>query len=132
MSVEAIETKIVEALQSIPGIKKVHNPEPVRLDSYPAATLFFEGFAQERSGFSQHTATWRWIIRLYLLMQDERKAQTDGKQLVQHVAETLRQDITLGGVCLSSLLREGSASVVTTETSRFLMWELVFEASERL
>lgn len=132
MSVEAIEAKIVEVLQSIPDIKKVYNPEPARLDTFPAATLFFEGFTQERGGFGQHTVTWRWIIRLYLLMQDERKAQTDGKQLVQKVADALRRDITIGGTCLMSLLREGSVSVVDTNSSRFLLWELVFEASERL
>lgn len=132
MSVESIEAKIVEVLQGIPDIKKVHNPEPTRLDTFPAATLFFEGFTQEQGGFSQHTVTWRWIIRLYLLMQDERKAQTDGKQLVQKVADALRRDITLGGTCLMSLLREGSVSVVDTNSSRFLLWELVFEASERL
>lgn len=132
MSVESIEAKIVEVLQSVPGLKKVHNPEPVRLDVFPAATIFFEGFSQERGGFGQHAVTWRWIIRLYLLMQDERKAQTDGKQLIQQVAEAFRQDVTLGGVCLSSLLSQGEVTIVQTETSRLLMWELTLEATEHV
>lgn len=132
MSVEAIETKIVEALQGISDIKKVHNPEPVRLDTTPAATLFFDGFTQELQGFGRHAVTWRWIIRLYVAAQDTTKAQNDAKRLVQQVAEAFRQDITLGGVCLSSLLSQGEVTIVQTETSRLLMWELTFEATEHV
>lgn len=132
MSVEAIETKIVEVLQSVPELKKVHNPEPVRLDTLPAATLFFEAFTQERQGFGRHAVTWRWIIRLYVAAQDTTKAQNDAKRIVQHVAEAFQQDITLGGVCLSSLLSQGEVTIVQTETSRLLMWELTFEATERV
>jgi hypothetical protein len=131
MSVELIETALVGKLSTISLLKKVHEVEPKRLDTLPAATLYFEGFDQKRETFGKHRINWRWILRVYLQLSDEKKAQKDMKELVQSILSKWREDTSLGGSCINSLMTTSEIVVIEAPGGgAFLNAQMTFEAEE--
>lgn len=123
-----IESNIVSTLQNVPLLKKVYDHEPMNIEVLPAATLFFDGFGQDDQATRSKSARWNWIIRIYVSLQDAKKAQEDIKALLLESLKQLRQNPHLGGSCLYHAVATGEVFVNMSQNNPQLMAELRLEA----
>ncbi|MFC4768740.1 hypothetical protein [Effusibacillus consociatus] len=125
----AIETNIVSTLQTVTGLKKTFGNEPKTITQLPAATLFLDGFEQEDNATRRKEVTWKWIVRLYVPLQDAEKAQTDIKTLLVSTLTAFRNNPTLGGTVLFQNVATGEIFAVTNQNNPLMMAEVSLHAT---
>lgn len=124
-----IETKVKSTLELVTDFKKVYDQEPKNLTQLPAASLFFDGFKQRDEASRRKYIDWRWILRIYVRLNDAEDAQTELKKLIVSSLTQLRQNPTLNGTCLYHTVLNGEVFVVTDQNNPQLMAELTLEAT---
>jgi hypothetical protein len=131
MSIESIESAFVTKIKEIPSIKKVYDYEPKKLDTLPSLTMFYDGFDQKRGTYGRSELTHRWVVRVYLSLIDDKKAQKDLKEILQSVIAKSNEDISFGGACVKSIMTTGDNVVIEVPNGgAFLVSQNTFEATE--
>jgi hypothetical protein len=125
----AIEAAIVGNLSAIPYLEKVYDHEPKSIPVLPAATLFFDGFRQNDQATRRKSVAWRWVVRLYVRLNDAEKAQQDIKTLIMDARKELAKDPLLGGTCLFHSVQSGEVFVSMQQNNPHMIAELVLEAT---
>lgn len=127
--IEAIEAKIVAQLQTVDEFREVTDYEPLEFTNLPAASIFYQGF---RSGDSEmpkvQEIVERWILRVYVSLQDARQAQRDIKRLVPKVREAFRSNRGLDGAVLWCSVTEGDVVAVFDKNNPQLIAIMNLEA----
>lgn len=125
-----IEAQIVNALETINELKKVYDHEPLEISVLPAGSMFYVGFNQEdESSPNTSYVTHKWAIRVYVKLQDAKKAQDEIKALITKVISALKTDRKLGGTCLYSSINGGSIGVFDDKLNPQIIAELNFSAT---
>lgn len=125
---DIIESNVATILRNV-SFKRVYEQEPKNLLELPAASLFFDGFGQADEANRRKLLNWRWILRIYVKLNDAENAQTVLKQLIVESLNELRKNPTLGGSCLYHTVKSGEVFVVTDQNNPQLMAELQLEAT---
>ncbi|KXG42875.1 hypothetical protein [Tepidibacillus decaturensis] len=124
-----IETNVKSILEQVAAFKKVYDQEPKNLVQLPATSLFFDGFKQRDESTRRKYVDWRWILRIYVQLNDAEKAQTELKQLILDSLDKLRQNPSLNSTCLYHTITNGEIFVLTDQNNPQLMAELHLEAT---
>lgn len=132
VDIEQIEAEVVKTLQLIPDLKKVYDHEPKNLGMLPAATLYFDGFGQGDATSRRKEITWRWMVRIYIPLQDEVKAQRMIKSLVQKSIQQLAENPELGGTVIDNNLTNGEIYVAMDQSNPHMIAEMTLEAKVQL
>lgn len=127
-TIEQIEPKIVSTLQLVPEFKRVYNHEPKDLGATPAATMYFDGFGQTDGTSRRKNRTFRWIIRVYVPLQDQTKAQAEIKLIVQAVMDRLAANLDLDGTVTKHNLVSGEVYAAMDQSNPCMIAEMTMEA----
>ncbi|MGM0882600.1 MAG: hypothetical protein ACQEXQ_16355 [Bacillota bacterium] len=125
--IKPIETNIVSTLTLVTELKKVYDHEPKNLGTLPAATLFFDGFSQEDTASRRKKVTYRWIVRIYVTLRDEVKAQNDIKVLVNNSLDRLAANPQLGGTVKFHNVTNGEIFVAMDQNNPHMIAEMHLE-----
>jgi hypothetical protein len=112
MSIQAIETEIVNVLNGVSGINVYdHEPKTLRL---PAVTLDFTGFQQERHRMGKRLIRYEWFLNLYIsLERDAGKAMADLKTKMEDILTAFRANPTLNGTAVAADIERGGIQLLT-------------------
>lgn len=81
MSIEVVESKIMDVLNTIPGIRS-YDYEPKDLASVPCVTVQYNGLEQRRNKYGSRIATFTFLMRLYVGMNSSEKQGFDQLKLL--------------------------------------------------
>jgi len=107
--------------------------EPFNIRGSPIVTLFYAGWENADEVMSDETKVHRWIIRLYVRMDDWEAAQDALKGYVLDLENALHSDRTLNRTCLWSTLMNGEVYIVPDDVAEnfFLVAKMELQARER-
>jgi hypothetical protein len=130
MSIATIRTAIKTTLETIATFEKVHKYEPKRFDILPAASIFFDGFEQRDLSIANNEATYRFMVRVAIQLQDEEDAQIELDDLVESVITTVAADRGLGttGQFYNALVTTGDVLVIQNHNNAQMVAELSITA----
>lgn len=130
MSIASIRTAIKTTLETIADFEKVHKYEPKRFDILPAASIFFDGFEQRDHSIANNEATYRFMVRVSIQLQDEEVAQTALDGLVDKVISTVAKDRGLGttGDFYNALVTTGDILIIQNQNNAQMVAELLITA----
>ncbi|MBO8169965.1 MAG: hypothetical protein H0Z35_12395 [Thermoanaerobacteraceae bacterium] len=132
VDISVIETEIVNILKAISEFKMVLDYEPLKIDNLPAATCFYTGFnIADRSLPNSQSVTHNWAIRVYVPLENDKKAQDEIKALIPKVVTAFKGSRDLNGTCLYSILRNCSIGVVLDQNKAQIVADFQLEAEVR-
>lgn len=128
-NIAAIETQIVNVLSTVPEFRNVYSYEPLELADLPAATIFYSGWNMtDVSMPNTQEISENWILRIYVHLDDAKKAQAKIKAIVPKVREAFRENRSLSGTCLYCLLNKGNVFAVLDKNQAQLVCEITLSA----
>lgn len=122
-----IRTRIKTILEDTGHFQKVFAYEPNRFAQLPAASIFFDGFENSPRVFGTvkpFEIGWRFIIRLYVLLQDAEKAQQEIDTYVSSVITQMNSNADLGGMAFDNRVQSGDVFVSLDKNQPHLMAEI--------
>jgi hypothetical protein len=127
---EVMSEKIKDIVSGAPSIKVAYDHEPKSITSFPAATLFWDGFSQSDEASHRKSVSWNWIIRIYIPLNtsDIRIPQTQIKRAVVEVLNHLRKNPSLNGSCLYHSVSNGDVNALTDLNKPLLVADLTLGA----
>lgn len=122
---------IQSVLENVPGIKVAYDHEPQKLTTFPAATVFFDGFEQTEGTTRRSTVNLRWTIRLYIALNtsDVKTPQFSIREFIVKTIKQFRTDLSLGGSCLYHTISSGDVFVNLEQNNPMLVAELTLTAT---
>ena len=129
-NIAAIETAIVSFLTPITDLKTILDYEPKIIPKLPAVTLFYDGYTQTQTEAVSFTITHKWIMRLYVRLDDAEKAQDDMKSLTKQILQKFKQNIDFTGVVRLGITPSASVGAVLDKNNPVLVVEFNIEASK--
>lgn len=126
--IPAIENKIEAILNTVSDLKFVRKYEPSKLDSLPAATLFYDGFEQKIIAVKNFGITHKWILRVYVALNDAKRAQDDIKSLIGDILTAFKSDVKFGDTVLFGRIISGNVGALTQKEKPQMVVEMNIEA----
>lgn len=113
-------------LKAVPGIKEAFDYEPQNMSILPAATLFFDGFAQTDQTTKRNSVGWQWAIRLYvpIRISDIKVPQLELRTLMNDTLKQFRMNLNLGGSCLWHTISSGEVFALLEQNNPMLVAEI--------
>lgn len=131
-NLEAIENQIVMVLRTVSDFKKVYDHEPLEIFELPAASIFYTGFSSDEHTMpNSQEITENWIIRIYVKLDDAKKAQLQIKQIIPKIRSAFRQNRSLSGTCFYTNLKNGDVFAVLDKNNAQLIAELALSVITR-
>lgn len=128
-NISAMEAQIVSILAAVTEFKKVYDHEPLEIFDLPAASIFYSGFHQEEMSMpNTQEVSENWIMRVYVRLDDAKKAQDEMKKLIAKVRQAFRENRDLSGTCLYTTLTRGEVFAVLDKNNAQLIAELNLSA----
>lgn len=127
--IAGIETQLINILTTITDLKTKIAYEPKTIPELPAVTLFFDGFTQEQTETVAFTITYKWIMRLYVALNDAEKAQTELKSLVKQILSQLKLHMNFNDTVLFGMTPAGSAVAALDRSNPLLIMEFSLTAT---
>jgi hypothetical protein len=127
---EVMGEQIRDILAEAPSIKAAYDHEPQSIKSFPAVTLFWDGFSQGDEASRRKSVSWNWIVRIYIPLNtsDIRMPQTQIKRVVSDVLNHLRKNPNLNGSCLYHSVSSGDVNALTDINKPLLVADLTLGA----
>lgn len=124
-------TNIETILKSVPGIVSTFDYEPQNLQLLPAATLYFDSFAQTELTTRRAQVGWKWTIRLYIDLNtsDLEGTQKSLRDLISNTLKQLRNNISLNSSCLFHTVANGDVYVMLNKDRPQMAAELELVAT---
>jgi hypothetical protein len=128
---EVMGEQIRSILADVPSIKAAYDHEPERISSFPAATLFWDGFTPSDKASRRKSVSWNWIVRIYIPIRssDIRIPQIQIRNVVQEAIKHLASNPNLNGSCLYHSITNGDILAVTEQTNPVLVADLTLGAT---
>lgn len=128
--IAAIETQIVLILSGITQIKTVLDYEPKIIPQLPAVTLFYDGYTQTQTEAVSYTVTHKWIMRLYVRLDDAEKAQDDLKLITKLILQKFKQYLDLSGVVMFSSTPSATVGAILDKNNPVIIVSFDIEATK--
>jgi hypothetical protein len=124
-------TNIKNALSAVTGIKEAFDHEPQSINNLPAATLYFDGFAQVETTTRRSNVNWQWTIRIYIPLNtsDVKLPQIQIRDFILNTIKQLRKDISLNGSCLFHTVSSGDVFALLDQNNPMMIAELTLTAT---
>jgi hypothetical protein len=126
-NIAAVEAKIKALLLTITALKTVLDYEPLDFPILPAASLFYSDFTQVQTEAVSFTVKHTWILRLYVRLDDAKRAQDTMKSLIQSVLAKLKSDQTFGGAVFNGKAISGSVGAILARENPLIVSEIKLE-----
>ena len=127
-----IETQITAVLSSVEDFKTVLDFEPMEIKNLPAGTIFYTGFSlTDATVPNVQRVTHRWAIRVYVLLQDAKKAQDEIKALIPKVVAAFKANRSLTSTCEFSTLTGCEVGVILDQNKAQIVADFTLEAQVR-
>lgn len=124
-------SKIKTVLQGVSSLNSTFDYEPQQLQSFPVATLYFDGFTATEATMSLIGYEWKWLLRIYvnITTTDISIPQETLRTVTTDTLKQLRANIQLNGACLYHTVTNGDVTVSLNQTNPMLVHELTIVAT---
>jgi hypothetical protein len=128
-NIEAMENQIVLLLQTVSELVAIYDYEPLEVELMPAVTMFYSGFGSlDRVIPNTQEVGERWIVRLWVHIDDPKIAQVTMKQLVPKVRQALMSNRDLNRTCMYTMMGDGTVFILPGQTNAALVCAIDFGA----
>lgn len=124
-------SNIKDILSQVQGINSAYDHEPQSMTTLPAATLYFDSFAQSEATTMRANVVWQWTIRLYIPLNtsDVKDPQIKIRDFIMNTIKQFRQDISLGGTCYYHTITNGDVFALLEQNNPMMVAELTLNAT---
>jgi hypothetical protein len=127
---EVMGEQIRDILAEAPSIKAAYDHEPQSITSFPAATLFWDGFTPSDQTTRSKSISWNWIVRIYIPLRtsDIRIPQIQTRKVALEAIKQLSSNPSLNGSCLYHTITNGDVLAATDQNHPVLVADLTIGA----
>jgi hypothetical protein len=111
-NVDLIVAQINTIMSAVTGISKVTSYEPLFLDQYNSASIWWDGAKYTEQSIGMIEAQYRFVIQINVYLGSGVEAQTTLKDVVVAATQTLNANHDLNSSCLYHRIEEVSNSFV--------------------
>jgi hypothetical protein len=121
-NIAIIETAIINLLTNYcPDLKTILNYEPDKVPQLPAVSLWYDGFDQTQTEAVSYTINHKWLMRLYVRLNDDKIAQDDMKALIKSILSAFKSDLNLSNTVLKETIPSGTTAAVLDRNNPVLV-----------
>lgn len=124
-------SNIKDILSSVDGIISAFDHEPQNISALPAATLYFDNFAQSETTTRRASVNWNWTVRIYIDLNtsDLASTQLSLRNLITNTLKQLRANVNLKGSCLYHTVTNGDVFNILNVNRPMMVAELTLSAT---
>lgn len=111
-NVDLIVTQLNTIMAAVTGISKVTSYEPLFLDQYNSASIWWDGAKFTEQSIGMIEAEYRFVIQINVYLGSGVEAQTTLKDVVVAATQALNANHDLNGSCLFHRIEEVNNSFV--------------------
>jgi len=111
-NVDLIVTQLNTIMAAVTGISKVTSYEPLFLDQYNSASIWWDGAKYSEQSVGMMEAQYRFVIQINVYLGSGAEAQTTLKDVVVAATQALNANHDLNSSCLYHRIEEVSNSFV--------------------
>jgi hypothetical protein len=128
-NIEAMENQIEMLLQTVTELAAIYTYEPLEVELMPAVTMFYAGFgSMDRVVPNTQEVGERWILRVWIHMDDPKVAQTAMKRLLPKIRQALMSNRDLNRTCMYTYMGDGTVFILPGQTNTALVCAVDFGA----
>lgn len=122
--ISEIEDEIATLLLTLPALGSVLKYEPKMVPKLPGATLFYSGYDQIQTEAVSFTITHKWILRIYVQLNDAERAQTEMKELIEDVLVVFKANQKINNKALRFITSGGDVGVILDRNNTLMVTEM--------
>lgn len=126
--ISEIEDEIETILNTLGAITTVLKYDPKMIPALPAACLFYDGYDQTQTESVSFTITHKWIMRLYVALEDAERAQTEIKELIEDVLVAFKANQKINDKALRFITPSASVGVILDRNNTLMVAEVALTA----